>query len=158
MVFIYFLMWNHPLECWPTRTTTFLKETDPSSPKKPLAVFSSSVRAHEPLPTPCWNADCLDLAQVLCRQARLLWVQECSGPVLSRAWFCYTFPWPLALTTVLCTTVSWDWGRGCDTDVPVVADHSTDKISAYSMVVSLHVNYKWDLSLGERALIWLIYG
>lgn len=46
----------------------------------------------EPLPFPCWNIDCSDPVQVLCRQPQLLRGHECSDPVMTWRHFSLTLP------------------------------------------------------------------
>lgn len=88
--------------------------------------------AHEPLSCPCCNVDLLDLVLVLCRSSQALWVchehshlvvsiRQCFILVSLNFWLAQSFGSPLSML------VSESWGGVvCDTDVPSLAEHSTN--------------------------------
>lgn len=63
-----------------------LKKMDSPSPSCHLQPRASQAGVEPcwPFAHPCWNVDCLDLGQVLCRSAELQWVHECGCPGTSR--------------------------------------------------------------------------
>lgn len=77
-------VWWHPLEHGqPTRGPEENGLPSTSCHLQPRA-SQPGVEPCWPFAHPCWNVDCLDLGQVLCRSAELQWVHECGCPGTSR--------------------------------------------------------------------------
>lgn len=90
VLFIYFWVWDHPLECDPITRSHVLEENWLSIHKKSPTTHSFSVRggAHEPL------FHSVVEGSILCRQPQL-WVRECCGPLGARRHFLSLFIVPL---------------------------------------------------------------
>lgn len=123
--------------------------------KKTQFIFPSSkwlfrvpplvVGHHKTIPASWYNVDCLDLAQVLCRSTKLLWVPECRTPaILRRCYFCSHPPWSLALTTSLSPFQKGPWdlsGGWYRCSIGVCALDFWYLFPALRPIVSLCVNY-----------------
>lgn len=91
----------HSYPCGPIRAHPPLKTMDSPYPQSHFLSLSPQLEVEtcEPLPSPYWNVNCLNLVHVFFRESGLRWVYDCSGPALSRRQFCSSAPWPTVYTS-----------------------------------------------------------
>lgn len=82
------------------RATSLKNNESPFSGHQLSIALQLGVRTLGILVSPYWNIYWLDLMQILCKQPWILWVHECSSPVVSRRLYFPLFLLNLALMII----------------------------------------------------------